>query len=139
MKNKLTEGELVEKIMHWYSECNSQKIRANIVYEVLKEKQAYNQLVEIVKEHFKRKEFTKGYEIIQIQQKPTVTREDIYNFRMNLFTISMEYGDELKEVEEEELEKRELNCIQKWLESRGLEVLKNERLDTRSKLWYTEE
>ena len=30
----------------------------------------YNKLKEIVEEHFQRKDFTKGYEIKQIQQKP---------------------------------------------------------------------
>ena len=33
-------------------------------------KQAYTQLKEIVEEHYRRKDFTKGYEIKQIQQKP---------------------------------------------------------------------
>ena len=40
-------------------------------------KQRAERIKEIVKEHFKRKEFTKGYEIKQIQQKPTVSREEI--------------------------------------------------------------
>ena len=64
------------------------------------------------------------------QPQRRVTREDIYNFRMNLFTISMEY---LAEENEEELEQRELSYIASWLKELGIEVVeskeggKNER------------
>ena len=42
-----------------------------------------DQLRKIVEEHFKRKEFTKGYEIKQIQQKPTVTTDELCEFAYN--------------------------------------------------------
>lgn len=61
---------------------------------------------------------------IKIQQKPRVTRKDIFNFRINLFTIEMEYGnyDEFDDFSSDEIEGRELSYIENWLKSKGIEV-----------------
>jgi len=66
----------------------------------------------------------KNIEDIVLRENPIVTKKDIYDFRLNLFTISMEYGNyhELDEENEEELETRELNYIQTYFKSKGMRV-----------------
>jgi len=77
MENKLSEGEFLEGLDEL---LNYGRLRISHSERSAKHLVALiTQLVEIVKEHFKRKEFTKGYEIKQIKQKPTVSREDIEN------------------------------------------------------------
>ena len=86
MENKLTEGELVEQMKRCWHLYSLPESKIN--------QQAYNQLIEIVKEHFKRnllrdkipivpKEVKRtinsmASEIVKLQeqQKPTVSREE---------------------------------------------------------------
>jgi len=70
----------------------------------------------------------KDIEDIVLRGNPIVTKKDIYDFRLNLFTISMEYGDyhELDEENEEEVLARELNYIQTYFKSKGMRVEEKE-------------
>ena len=98
MSEKLTEEELVEKIMHWYSECNSQKIRANVVYDVLKEKQALNQIIGIVGLFYN---FTPTAE--NINALPESIRSFIHDIETNADPTGMVRENVLLKDENEEL------------------------------------
>ena len=140
MENKLTEKELLNWLDAYKN--NTRHLVSPNQYR------AANQLEEIVKEHFsdstgyndllsksvitinsqkallkeQSKEITRllieqrGME----QQKPTVTREEIFHFHQNLMTIS----DDSESAQE--CHDREIDYIYYWLKEIGLEVTDGE-------------
>ena len=125
MRTKFTEEEFGQYLDMWAIENDEIKIA--------------DELKGIVRDWFKyihTVNFEKPYAVKELtrvtkeeQQKPRVKRKDIYNFRMNLFTISMEFEEymgldaDIDEDNTTEIEERELSYIAKWLKEIGVEVM----------------
>ena len=58
--------------------------------------------------------------INRLESKPKVTKKDIFDFHINLMTISEDGYDNISE----DLWKRERRYIEYWLKSKGLEIEK---------------
>jgi len=122
---KLTEKRLLEKLDEWFETVSD--------YGEIEDEQAYTQIKEIVRAYYlmvnlESKDFAAGYEqglfdskIKQIQQKPTVTREQIEE-------IIIDIDKAVKATPINYLVSNDLriatNVLSEWLKVHGIEVMK---------------
>ena len=51
MSENMGKDELKSRVCHWYTECNQRKILKNIIYDVLREKQALDMVLNLIKSY----------------------------------------------------------------------------------------
>ena len=80
MSENMGKDELKSRVCHWYTECNQQKILKNIIYDVLREKQALDMVLNLIENYDPDTAawMNRCHELeIKLAQKPKVSREKI--------------------------------------------------------------
>ena len=124
MTENMGKDELKSRVCHWYTECNQQKILKNIIYDVLREKQALDMVLNLIKSYDPDTAMwmDRCHELeIKLAQKPKVSREDIQKLAEDIESVldniipnsdAIAYSAVLVEH------------ISSWLKSKGIKIQK---------------
>jgi len=124
MTENMGKDELKSRVCHWYTECNQRKILKNIIYDVLREKQALDMVLNLIKSYDPDTAMwmDRCHELeIKLAQKPKVSREDIQKLAEDIESVldniipnsdAIAYSAVLVEH------------IGSWLKSKGIEIEK---------------